>query len=167
MSKTEFLNKLEEALLENMDISQARPHLKYYKDYIESELKKGRKEEDVIASLQNPRLIAKNIINNEKIASKYDSSINYDSSDYFNSEADKNNTKGYSSQGFSFSVNGKPVNKFLIKLLSILILVIALVLVVSIISGIILLVFKVILPVAIIGFLIYIITKCISGGKKL
>ena len=167
MSKTEFLNKLEEALLENMDISQARPHLKYYKDYIESELKKGRKEEDVIASLQNPRLIAKNIINNEKIASKYDSSINYDSSDYFNSEADKNNTKGYSSQGFSFSVNGKPVNKFLIKLLSILILVIALVLVVSIISGIILLVFKVILPVALIGFLIYIITKCISGGKKL
>ena len=62
MTKKEFLDKLGEALLENMDVSEAMSHVQYYKEYIESEVSKGKTEKEVIATLQSPRLIAKNII---------------------------------------------------------------------------------------------------------
>ena len=75
MNKNEFLKGLEEALLENMDISQAAPHIKYYNDYIDSEIEKGKSEAEVIASLQSPRLIAKSIIDNRQSAGKYDNNI--------------------------------------------------------------------------------------------
>ena len=67
MSKKEFLKNLEEALLEKMDISDAVEHIRYYNDYISNEVAKGKSEEDVISSLQSPRLIAKCIIKHMKI----------------------------------------------------------------------------------------------------
>ena len=61
MSKKEFMNGLEQALLECMSMEQAKIHLKYYSDYIDSEIRSGKKEEEVISGLGNPRLIVKSI----------------------------------------------------------------------------------------------------------
>ncbi len=37
------------------------PHVSYYQEYIELEVRKGRREEEVIQELGSPRLIGKNI----------------------------------------------------------------------------------------------------------
>ena len=71
MDKREFLEKLEEALIEKMNISEAMPHIIYYKEYIENEVAKGKSEKEVINNLQSPRLIAKNIINAAAPAERY------------------------------------------------------------------------------------------------
>ena len=55
------MNGLEQALLECMSMEQAKIHLKYYNDYIDSEIRSGKREEEVISGLGNPRLIVKSI----------------------------------------------------------------------------------------------------------
>ena len=62
MNKSKFMHGLEEALLENMSPASARTHLEYYSDYIDSQVRQGKSEEEVVASLGNPRLIAKSLI---------------------------------------------------------------------------------------------------------
>ena len=62
MNKRKFMNGLEEALLENMSPASARPHLEYYSDYIDSQVRQGKSEEEVVESLGNPRLIVKSLM---------------------------------------------------------------------------------------------------------
>lgn len=98
MNKKEFLKGLEEAMLEQMDIGEAAPHIRYYQEYIENEIRRGREEAEVIASLKNPRLVAKNIINNSKSANKYKSDVNSSSSyDYksYSKDASSKSTSSY------------------------------------------------------------------------
>lgn len=61
MTRQEFLDELREAL--QGDISQARinENVNYYNNYIIEESRKGRTEDEVIAALGSPRLIAKSI----------------------------------------------------------------------------------------------------------
>ena len=160
MTKKEFLKGLEEALLENMDISQAAPHIRYYKEYIESETEKGRDEEEVVASLQSPRLIAKNIINNSESAGRYDNNIHDDYSDG-SINVDRTERKGY-----SFSINGKPVDSVWVKLAAIILGLLVIALVLTIVSGILWIVFRFVLPIAVIAFAIIFIAKSISNSSK-
>ena len=62
MNKEEFLHQLTVAL--NLNVSDRRIHeqLAYYDHYITEEVKKGRSEEEVVAELGSPRLLAKTII---------------------------------------------------------------------------------------------------------
>lgn len=158
MTRYEFIKGLEEALLEQMDISEAAIHIKYYQDYIENEMKKGRSEEDVINSLQNPRLIAKNIVDNGSSARKYNNVV---------SESIRNDhNESASNKSFMFSFNGKPVNSIMAKLLVGAILLLALILVLVIVSGILWIIFTIVLPVMIILGVIYIVMKLIKNGKQ-
>lgn len=62
MDKTEFLNKLRLALNGRVDESIVYENLTYYEDYINSQIRMGQTEEQVLQSLGDPRLIAKTII---------------------------------------------------------------------------------------------------------
>lgn len=62
MKKTEFIKNLRMALEGNVSSSEMASQLAYYNDYIDSEIRKGNTEEDVIESLGDPRLIAKTIV---------------------------------------------------------------------------------------------------------
>lgn len=62
MTKQEFLTDLQKALTNKISAAEVRNHINYYQEYIEMEVRKGEKEEDVIAKLGNPRLIAKSIL---------------------------------------------------------------------------------------------------------
>ncbi len=62
MDKQEFIDKLKVALNNDLAPSMVAEHVKYYEGYIHSELQKGRSEEAVMASLGDPRLIARTII---------------------------------------------------------------------------------------------------------
>ena len=61
MKKSEFIAELKEALENNLSQQKINEHVDYYEDYIRSEVKKGREEEDVVNELGDPWAIAKTI----------------------------------------------------------------------------------------------------------
>lgn len=62
MTKQEFLEGLRERLLEEGADVLVPENLNFYDSYIEEEKQKGRTEEDVLAELGNPVLIARSIL---------------------------------------------------------------------------------------------------------
>ena len=61
MTKREFLDKLKKALANDLSGNVIRDNVDYYNDYITEEVRKGRKESEVIEELGDPWAIAKNI----------------------------------------------------------------------------------------------------------
>lgn len=61
MTKDEFLYALRRALSGEISPSDFDENMRYYEEYIETEIRKGRSEREVMESLGDPRLIAKTI----------------------------------------------------------------------------------------------------------
>lgn len=68
MDRTEFIDRLQRALASGVNSSRVAENVQYYRDYIDVEIRKGRSEEEVLASLGDPRLLAKSIIEANKRA---------------------------------------------------------------------------------------------------
>ncbi len=62
MTKQEFMEKLRLALAGKVPGNIVTENLQYYEDYINTEVRKGKSEAEVLASLGDPRLIARTII---------------------------------------------------------------------------------------------------------
>ena len=62
MNKQEFVDRLRMALNGRVSPSLVMDNVNYYEDYINTEIRKGRTEEEVLESLGDPRLIARTII---------------------------------------------------------------------------------------------------------
>lgn len=62
MTKQEFIEKLRLALNGKVPGNVVTENLQYYEDYINTEIRKGKSEEEVLAALGDPRLIARTII---------------------------------------------------------------------------------------------------------
>ena len=62
MTKQDFLSGLERALSGEVSQQVLMENMKYYRDYIDGELRRGRSENDVMEELGSPRLIARSII---------------------------------------------------------------------------------------------------------
>lgn len=62
MSRQEFIEKLRMTLSGRLPSAAVADNVNYYEDYINMEIRKGRTEEEVLAALGDPRLIAKTII---------------------------------------------------------------------------------------------------------
>ena len=62
MTKFEFSEKLRKALSGRVSHSIVNENVTYYERYIDSEIKKGRSEKEVLEELGDPRLLAKTII---------------------------------------------------------------------------------------------------------
>ena len=77
MTKREFLDKLKKALVNDLSGSVIQENVNYYNDYITEEVRKGRRESDVIEELGDPWAIAKNIITSEEM--KGNTQESYDS----------------------------------------------------------------------------------------
>ena len=67
MTKSEFLEKLRHALANDLSGPIVQDNVRYYDSYISDEVRKGRREEDVIAELGDPWAIAKTIIESVEI----------------------------------------------------------------------------------------------------
>ena len=65
MSKNEFLESLRSQLSGQMHEGKAAAHVQYYRNYIEEQMQKGRSEEEILAELGDPRLIAKTLCDTE------------------------------------------------------------------------------------------------------
>ena len=89
MDKNEFLNQLRQSLSGEVSADVIEQNIRYYDQYISS----GSEEDSVIAELGDPRLIAKTIIESEKIAKQrenYSSSYNnqYESTSNYQQDDD-------------------------------------------------------------------------------
>lgn len=62
MGKQEFLEKLRTALNGRVSAEIVTENIRYYEDYINIEIRKGRSEEEVLAQLGDPRLLARTIV---------------------------------------------------------------------------------------------------------
>lgn len=62
MTKQEFLDVLRAALSGRVASGVITENLCYYEDYINMEIRKGRSEDEVLAALGDPRLIARTIV---------------------------------------------------------------------------------------------------------
>ena len=60
MTKYEFINGLKAALENDLSSNLVQEHVNYYNDYINSEIRNGRSESEVIAELGDPWALAKN-----------------------------------------------------------------------------------------------------------
>ena len=67
MGRQEFIDRLKAALNGSLASSTVAEHVRYYDDYIRAEMQKGKSEEAVMASLGDPRLIARTIIQTNTI----------------------------------------------------------------------------------------------------
>ena len=67
MTKQEFLDGLRRSLASGLETREINEHIRYYSDYIDSEIRMGRTEEEIMASLGEPRLIAKTLLGMEGV----------------------------------------------------------------------------------------------------
>lgn len=68
MNRIEFIEKLQRALAGGLNSNQVTDHVRYYQEYIDMEIRKGKNETEVLAGLGDPRLLAKSIIEANKRA---------------------------------------------------------------------------------------------------
>lgn len=95
MSKNEFLKKLKSALEVDLSQSQIYEQIAYYDNYISTEIKNGRSEQDVLDELGDPNLIAKTI---KQVAP--DSNVESNDSSYsFNNDSHYNNYNNHYNGG--------------------------------------------------------------------
>lgn len=61
MNRFEFTEVLRKSLSGRVDYRVVNENVAYYENYIDTEIRKGRSEEDVLGELGDPRLLAKTI----------------------------------------------------------------------------------------------------------
>lgn len=65
MNKSEFLETLRTQLSGQMQEGKAAAHVRYYEEYIETQVRGGRSEAEVLSKLGDPRLIAKTLLDTD------------------------------------------------------------------------------------------------------
>ena len=80
MNKQEFIDELRGTLAVELGSGLVEENVKYYETYINSQIRQGKSEEQVMAELGSPRLIAKSIVEavkgGENIGSEYKTAQN-------------------------------------------------------------------------------------------
>ena len=135
MNKQEFIDKLRAALNGNVSPNLVIENVNYYEDYINTEIRKGRTEEEVLQSLGDPRLIARTIIetNGQDAQTDY-RETGYQGADY--------RSTGYQNTGSQSGAGGYPRERehkfhlpgWLVAVLAIIVLVVILGAVLSVLS---------------------------------
>lgn len=92
MDRVTFINELRAALASRVNSQVVTENINYYEEYINTEVRKGRNEDEVIAGLGDPRLLARNIADAEKRAAA--SSEYEDSEEYIYEDADSGENDG-------------------------------------------------------------------------
>ena len=68
MDRYEFISILRTALTGKVPATTVEDNVRYYEEYIEIQLRQGKSEEEILAALGDPRLLARTIIEANKFA---------------------------------------------------------------------------------------------------
>ena len=93
MNRTEFIDKMRAALTGNVNHNKIEENIRFYHDYIDMVVKKGRDEQEVVSGMGDPRLIAKTIIEANKAAGDGSAEENTIYDEYENTERQNRNHK--------------------------------------------------------------------------
>ena len=80
MTQREFIDTLKVALTGKVSAGTVQENVNYYEQYFYGELRQGKSEAEVCASLGSPQLIAKSILEAEKFQSGSNASRGYEES---------------------------------------------------------------------------------------
>ena len=161
MNKEDFLRGLQNALSGEVPPTVVRDNLRYYDDYIRTELQNGRDEDQIMAELGDPRLIARTIIDTTPGAGEggfeeYRSFGNFGYGGGSYSES-RNNTgeqgRTDSHQTNRGNIHYYNLNKWYWKLAGIVLLILIVMIIVMLISGFLSIVIP-LLPFILIGMII-------------
>ena len=151
MTREAFLSQLRLTLQGKVSSDKVQENMKYYNDYIIDEVRKGKKEEDVLDMLGDPALLAKSIIAADN-AEKHSQDTVYDSEDGVTYSSKRTENSG--SSFFGHSGGGKfhllNLNIWWQKLLFVLVIVMVVLLIVSIVTGLVRLFAPIVAPVIVI-----------------
>ena len=78
MTRSEFMDSLHRALAGNLTSSTVNENMRYYEEYFDTQLRSGRSEEEIIAALGDPRLLAKTILQASRSQTRSYSGQEYD-----------------------------------------------------------------------------------------
>lgn len=110
MNRIEFIERLQRALAGGLNSRQVTENVRYYQEYIDMEIRRGRSESEVLAGLGDPRLLAKSIIEANKRAGRSEgTNLNYDEEIVDGGSGQQTHTYTYSygpnQQGDAFEEN--------------------------------------------------------------
>lgn len=132
MGKEEFLQGLAGALSSNIPPEQVRENLRYYEGYIKDEIKKGRREMEVMDELGDPRLIAKTILDTTPEALEG----GYEEYRAFRSYATSQENRNEEYQKDQPYIRVYNLNKWYWKVLGVVVLILIMALVITVMTGI-------------------------------
>lgn len=154
MNKQEFLEKLRLALNGRVSAGIVAENIRYYEDYINTEIRKGRSEEEVLSQLGDPRLIARTIVqtHGDTGLGGRAADINGDSRSFTSQSADsagerQDSERKKRSIGFRLPI-------WLIGIAALIVVVLILVLVLSLVFSVMSVIFPVILIILAVSFVV-------------
>lgn len=79
MTRSEFMDSLHRTLAGSLTSSTVNENMRYYEEYFDTQLRLGQSEEEIVAGLGDPRLLAKTIIQTSRYqAQNYGNGQEYD-----------------------------------------------------------------------------------------
>ncbi len=150
MTRSEFMDSLHRALAGSLTSSTVNENMRYYEEYFDTQIRSGQSEEEIIAGLGEPRLLAKTIIQASKYQAQNFSNQEYDEVYEDGSQDDSRNGRGYSPK--IYRMPGW--------LLLIIVLVVAFV-VISVLSSVVSMLLPIIIPV----FCVVLIVRMLRKGS--
>jgi len=161
MSKYEFLNILQVTLDGEVSQDVIDENLLYYNNYIDDEIRKGKKEIDILQLLGEPRLIAKTIIETSSVT-KSTSTYTYSNETEDNMQ-DKTNQKGFHAsydehEGWDLRYGRFKINSWYGKM----ILIILLIVVLCVVGQIAVAILPIIFPVVV----IFLLVSYFTGNRR-
>jgi uncharacterized membrane protein len=150
MNKIEFVEQMRRSLSSIDDYTYVNDTIAYYENYIESQIRMGKSEEQVMQELGDPRLIAKSIC----------ASHMTEGEEQGNAYTNRESSFGQKAANTVINLNGKLINmpSWLLKILSVLAAVVILVLLFTVL--------RILSPFLIVGFLGYMIYRLITGNGR-
>ncbi len=144
MTQKEFIDRLKIALTGKVSSGTVQENISYYEQYFAGELRAGRSEEAICASLGSPQLIAKGILEAERFQSSDESGTGYDN------EMREKGAQRDGSTGWSESVKSFRMPGWLILIITMLLFFFVISLVLSVFS----MLAPIIIPICIVLFIV-------------
>ena len=151
MNKIEFVEQMRRSLSSIDDYTFVNETVAYYENYIESQIRMGKSEEQVMQELGDPRLIAKSILASHETENETQEDVTYYT---------RENPYGDKALRTVLNFNGKVIQmtSWLLKILSVLAAFVIIVLLFTVL--------RILSPFLIVGFMGYMIYRLISGSGR-
>lgn len=155
MTKNQFLEKLRAALSGKVPSDLVTENLRYYEDYINTEIRKGKTEGEVLEGLGDPRLIARTIVETRGGSGAWSEDASEESGSY------KDEEREYHIHGHSGSMRPGLFFRLPVWVWLLIVLVIV-ILILSVIFSVLAAVLPVLLPILLVLFLVKLFRDWIS-----